>query len=57
MTKRKKKLLTTIDKHTHKNKMTLHKTKEKKGLHIKVQEVCKAVYEPHRDKQNKQRNE
>jgi len=25
----------------------------KKGLHIKVQEVCKAVYEPHRDKQNK----
>jgi hypothetical protein len=26
-----------------------------KGSHIKVQEVCKAVYEPHRDKQNKQR--
>ena len=26
-----------------------------KGLHIKVQEVSKAVYEPHRDKQNKQR--
>ena len=26
-----------------------------KGLHIKVQKVCKAVYEPHRDKQNKQR--
>ena len=26
----------------------------KKGLHIKVQKVCKAVYEPHRDKQNKE---
>ena len=26
-----------------------------KGLHIKVQKVCKAVYEPRRDKQNKQR--
>jgi hypothetical protein len=26
-----------------------------KGLHIKVQEVCKAACEPHRDKQNKQR--
>jgi hypothetical protein len=26
-----------------------------KELHIKVQKVCKAVYEPHRDKQNKQR--
>jgi hypothetical protein len=25
-----------------------------KGLHIKVQEVCIAVYEPHRDKQNKE---
>jgi hypothetical protein len=70
-------------KHTYKNKMTLHKTKEykryaqnkqrdftlkykrhakpymsptgtNKGLHIKVQKVCKAVYEPHRDKQNKE---
>jgi hypothetical protein len=26
-----------------------------KGLHIKVQKVCKAVYDTHRDKQNKQR--
>jgi hypothetical protein len=26
-----------------------------KGLHIKVQEVCKVVYGAHRDKQNKQR--
>jgi hypothetical protein len=65
------------DKHTYKNKITLHITTEKrtshykryakpymsptgtnitnKGLHIKVQKVCKAVYEPHRDKQNKQR--
>ena len=25
-----------------------------KGLHIEVQKVCKAVYEPHRDKQNKE---
>ena len=25
-----------------------------KGFHIKVQEVCKAVYEPHRNKQNKE---
>jgi hypothetical protein len=27
----------------------------KKGLYIKVQEVWKAVYEPHREKQNKER--
>jgi hypothetical protein len=27
-----------------------------KGVHIKVQEVCKAVYEPHRDK-TEHRNE
>jgi hypothetical protein len=26
-----------------------------KGLPIKVQEVCNAVYEPHRDKQNKRK--
>ena len=26
-----------------------------KELHIKVQKVCKAVYEPHRDKQNKRK--
>jgi Ca2+/Na+ antiporter len=26
-------------------------TETNKGLHIKVQKVCKAVYEPHRDKQ------
>jgi hypothetical protein len=26
-----------------------------KGLHIKVQEVCKAVNEPDRDKQNKRK--
>jgi hypothetical protein len=25
-----------------------------KGLHIKEQEVCNAVYEPHIDKQNKE---
>ena len=24
------------------------------GLHIKVQKVCNAVYEPHSDKQNKE---
>ena len=29
----------------------------KKGLHIKVQEGCKALYEPHGDKQNKQRKD
>ena len=26
-------------------------TDQTKWLHIKVQKVCKAVYEPHRDKQ------
>jgi hypothetical protein len=35
-----------------KKKMTLHKTKK---LHIAVQKVCKAIYEQHKDKQNKQR--
>jgi hypothetical protein len=33
----------------------LYIKQKKKGLYIKVQEVCKTVYEPHRDKQNKQR--
>ena len=54
--------------HKTKEKMTSHYKKyakpymsptgtnrTNKGLHIKVQKVYKAVYEPHRDKQNKQR--
>jgi hypothetical protein len=52
-------------KHTYKNQMTSHYKRYAKpcisltgtnrtneGLHIT--EVCKAVYEPHRDKQNKE---
>ena len=53
--------------HKTKEKMTSHYKKyakpymsptgtnrTNKGLHIKVQKVYKAVYEPHRDKQNKE---